>query len=94
MIPSIGRVVHYTLRDSDLKTIQHNRTVSATPYSMGNAAHEGDVFPAMIVRVLDKPASEFSVVQLQVFLDGCDQLWVTSAEQGTGPGKWFQPPTI
>jgi hypothetical protein len=96
MIPAIGRIVHYTLSDHDVQSISQRRLEARgrMGVELGNPVHEGDVFPAMITRVWDDPASERSVVQLQVFLDGSDQVWVSSVEQGTGPRKWFEPPRV
>jgi hypothetical protein len=59
----------------------------------GNEVREGDVFPALIVRVW--PTS----VNLQVFLDGNDTYWATSRPEASisgdagevQPGTWTWP---
>lgn len=51
----------------------------------GNHAAEGQECAAKIVRVFD-PKSD--TANLQVFLDGNDTFWATSASPGTGPGKY------
>jgi hypothetical protein len=54
----------------------------------GNAAEQGQVFPALVVRDWDEPAG---TVNLQVFLDGNDTYWATSRTPGDGPGTWRWP---
>lgn len=53
---------------------------------IGNDVKEGDVFPLLITRLWSA-----TCVNGQVFLDGNDQLWVTSALEGTTPGTWAWP---
>lgn len=59
---------------------------------IGNDVHEGDVYPMMIIRVWG-PTAE-SAVNGQVFLDGNDVFWVTSAVVGDQPGTFAWPPRI
>lgn len=84
--PSIGRIVHYRLQESELPVIRG--------YG-GNPVNAGDVFPAIIVKVWgDKPES---AVQLKVMLDGPRDFWRTSAAcdpQGKANGAWFWPPRV
>lgn len=85
MKPGIGRIVHYTLGESDVANINTRRGTA----SAGNRAEVGQVYPAMIVRVWgDAPGS---CVNLQVFLDGPDTEWVTSRAVGMGPGTYAWP---
>lgn len=56
---------------------------------IGNEAHEGDVFPMMIVRVWGPNAT--SAVNGQVFLDGSDAYWATSRTVGEQPGTYHWP---
>lgn len=56
---------------------------------IGNEAHEGDVFPMLIVQVWGPTAS--SAVNGQVFLDGNDVFWATSRSVGDQPGTWSWP---
>lgn len=64
---------------------------------VGNALQGGDYYPAMVVRTFQdvapdgKSAVASPYVNLQVFLDGTDQLWATSVGEGDGPGTWAWP---
>lgn len=102
-IPSIGRIVHYTLRDTDAEQINRRRTHSGKIAEMakdgkwpagaqahiGNEVQAGEAFPMLIVAVWS--ASPDSCVNGQVFLDGNDSLWATSVSVGEGPGTWRWP---
>lgn len=81
MIPSIGRIVHYTLNQSNADRINKNRAISGT-WDATSEFCEGN--PVVV--------GETSVVQGQVFLDGNDTLWVTSVKQGDDEGQWHKPP--
>jgi hypothetical protein len=99
-IPTIGRIVHYKLSAYEARAINQRRMdcelerqISARYANpiccIGNDAHEGDVFPMMIVRVWgDTPGS---AVNGQVFLDGNDVFWVTSVSVGVGPNTFAWP---
>lgn len=92
MIPSIGRIVHYKLQQHDIESIRQQRFDGQNNFGdRGNPVEVGDVFPAMITRVWDPEPTEESVVQLQVFLDGNDQIWASSAHQGEENGQWREP---
>ena len=54
----------------------------------GNAAEEGQVYPAFVVRDWDEAGG---TVNLQVLLDGNDTYWATSRLPGDGPGTWRWP---
>lgn len=85
MKPGIGRIVHYTLGESDVVNILARRGDAL----LGNRVEVGQVYPAMIVRVWgDAPGS---TVNLQVFLDGRDTEWVTSRAVGMGPATYAWP---
>lgn len=95
--PSIGRIVHYTLNEQDAAQINQLREAcqaNARPLGtglvghVGNHAQEGDVYPAMIVRVFD-PRS--TTANLKVELDGTDVFWATSRQLGDGPSFWAWP---
>jgi hypothetical protein len=90
MKPSIGRIVHYRLDERDAGEINARRGGSAI--HSGNRVEEGDTFPAMIVRTWGNDPG--SAVQLQVFLDGNDQHWVTSVVPGTGPRTYSWPQAV
>ena len=86
MIPTIGRIVHYTLSVQDAAQINQARD---SLRGAANPAREGDVFPMMIVRVWgDRPDSG---VQGQVFIDGNFTLWATSVSVGDGPRHFAWP---
>lgn len=72
-----GRIVHYVLAEGDVEEIKKSR--SYTREHIGNPVMVGEHFPAIVTRVFP---NEFGTgnpgVNLQVFLDGSDSLWVTS----------------
>ncbi|MCL6733280.1 hypothetical protein [Streptomyces neyagawaensis] len=95
--PSIGRIVHYTLTEQDAAQInrlrqeyQSSARLTGTGFvgHVGNHAQEGDVYPAMIVRIFD-PRS--TTANLKVLLDGNDEFWATSRQLGDGPSFWAWP---
>jgi hypothetical protein len=97
-----GRIVHYRLTDDDALKINRRRTTGGAIAScisegtwplgaqahIGNEARAGDYYPMMVVRCWDGTTR----VNGQVFLDGSDSYWVTSAGQGDGNGCWCWPP--
>lgn len=86
-MPSVGRIVHYTLTDADASLIEQRRNATT---DIGNRAEEGQVFPAVVVRVFEPAAS----VNLKVLLDGTDDYWATSRSEGEGAGRWSWPPRV
>lgn len=100
MVPSIGRIVHYRLAPWDADAInrrradgeRNGRRDDGAQVHHGNRASEGDVLPAMIVRCWGD--TEGAMVNLQVFLDGNDTLWVSSRQEGESVGNWFAPPRV
>lgn len=103
--PTVGRLVHYTLSRKDAEHANRRRVttksiadrVNAGTWSVGAQAHignevrEGQVLPMIVVSVCF-PGDDQGRVNGQVFLDGNDQLFVTSRPQGTEPGTWAWPP--
>lgn len=104
-IPTIGRIVHYTLSEDDAAYINRRRD-DATAYAhnlpdgvarkptgdqrhIGNKAIEGQVYPMIIVRVWGTTPE--SAVNGQVLLDGNDSLWVTSVTAGEGARRFVWP---
>lgn len=90
----VGARVLYTLTASDAQYIDFRRE-ARTNYAasgvghdtgaqvhIGNPTYEGQIFPAVIVAVSGDTAN------LQVWLDGFDSYWRTSATEGTEPGQW------
>ena len=101
MIPSIGRIVHYTLSAQDAEQVNRRRddarrnTRQITEAQAGYVAHvgndvrAGDVYPLVITRTWGSTPE--SAVNGQVLLDGNDLLWVTSVQQGEGERTWWSP---
>lgn len=100
MLPTPGRIVLYTLRESDVRLINAQRAASdagARQHAglapvIGNDVAEGQEYPAMVVRVFDGAAE--GECNLQVFLDGSDTFWACSrkAADVPTPGAWRWPP--
>lgn len=100
--PSIGRIVHYTLSESDAGDInrrradasrnatKHREDADGSQVHTGNSAQAGDVYPMVITRVW---STETGTVNGQVLLDGNDTLWVTSRIPGDVPGSYAWPTT-
>jgi hypothetical protein len=110
MQPTIGRIVHYTLTQYDADVINKRRadfeafrrlTADApepgTPGATGHVAHVGNyasagqTFPAMVVAVFHPSTT---TANLRVILDGTDDYWATSRQEGDEPGNWTWPPRV
>ena len=101
--PTIGRIVHYTLAETDVDAINRRRADfrqrpggpgnEGFQAHVGNHVQAGDVYPAMVVRVFDPSVT---TVNLQVFLDGNDTFWATSRVEGElgEQCKWCWPPRV
>lgn len=98
IVPTPGRVVLYSVngqqaldvnrrrKDAWAKMDWHRALKSGTQVHVGNEVKEGDVFPAIVIRVWgDQPDS---CVNLHVLLDGNDTLWATSVKVGEQPGTF------
>lgn len=92
MIPTTGRIVHYTLTANDVDAIKRNRIAAENARIFGNELSEGDILPMLIVHPWGE--TEGSAVNGQVFLDGNDTYWATSRTEGEGPGHWSVPPRV
>jgi len=88
VIPTIGRIVHYTLSEQDANAITNQRRVSET-HLTGNPVAEGQVYPMVITRTWGDQSE--SAVNGQVLLDGNDTYWVTSVSCGEGPRHFVWP---
>lgn len=98
MVPSIGRIVQYTLAEHDALAITSRRQdaqiqsageqKSGFVVHVGNPVHPGETYPLLITRVWDVKPSSQTAVNGQVLLDGNDTLWVTSRVQGDAVGQW------
>ncbi|WP_030747600.1 hypothetical protein [Streptomyces sp. NRRL F-5135] len=86
MQPTIGRIVHYRLKTTDVERIASQRRIYPE-LAAGNLVNEGDAVPALIVRVWHG-----TLCNLRLILDGPDDLWVTSRPEGDTPGRWTWPP--
>lgn len=106
MKATIGRIVHYRLSESDVRAITRRRTDGASIHSrieagtwptgaqahIGNTHHVGQVVPAIIVQVWpNEYGPDHDGINAQAFLDGNDQLWLTSVREGSEPGQWMWP---
>ena len=79
--PGLGRIVLYRLHQKDIKqALSSGQKIGG---SLGADLTEGDECAAMIVQVVDG-----GNVNLQVFPDGNDQIWVRDAMRGKGIGGW------
>ena len=93
--PQPGDVVLYRLTEGDVAHINPWRkdfhdSGSADRRTgfighFGNWVQEGDIFPAVVVRV---HAESTVTCNLQVLLDGSDVYWATSRAEGEAPGRW------
>jgi len=80
--------------------IEEQKWPTGAQAHIGNAAHVGDVFPMIIVRLWpDEYGPGRMGINGQVMLDGNDVLWVTSVKEQTEwsepnpvPGTWHWPP--
>jgi len=88
MVPTIGKIVLYTLSSQDAAAINrrradakeklpwHHAIRSGAQIHVGNDVRAGDVFPLIITRVWgDGEAASFNG---QLLLDGNDLFWLTS----------------
>jgi hypothetical protein len=100
---TIGRIVHYTLSESDVLAINTRRSdyiaflrhrhegseETGFQAHVGNHVTAGEVCPAVVVRVFGEHTAN-----LQVLLDGSDTYWATSRVEGEGPNTWSWPPKV
>lgn len=102
MKPTLGRIVLYRLTGDDAEAINRRRADAEgrmtaireerTGYQVhvGNLAHGGQVYPAVVVRMVDGAPA----VNLRVLLDGSDTYWATSRAEGDERGQWSWPPRV
>lgn len=103
IVPSPGRIVHYTLSEQDADDIARRRVDARNSLDwhrehrtgavvhLGNSVKAGDVYPLIITRVWAARPTTDTSVNGQVLLDGNDTLWVTSVQQGEGERTWRSP---
>lgn len=100
-VPTIGRIVHYTLHETDADEInrrrhhankyisEHQERADGSLVHVGNDVSAGETYPMLITRLWgDEPDS---AVNGQVFLDGNDTYWATSVTVGDGPRHFAWP---
>jgi hypothetical protein len=95
-----GVIVHYVMSESDVMTMESHRQIAAfdgrdfpanVRSNVGNYASPGQHLPMIVVVVWpnefgpDQPG-----VNGQLFLDGNDTMWITSArhDESGAPGTW------
>lgn len=98
MKPTIGRIVHYTLSDTDAQAVNRRRTTGKAiaeripegRWPVGAQAHigrdvaAGEVYPMLITFVPAPKENEMTPVSGRVFLDGSDELQVRAEQVATG----------
>lgn len=101
IVPTIGRIVLYTLTQDDADRINkrradsqdwmafHRKNSNGTMVHVGNYVTPGQQYPAMVVRTFGSFPE--SCVNLKVELDGSDTYWATSRVVGEGRGfyQWM-----
>lgn len=87
IIPTLGRIILYTLTAEDANKINRQRTTGGdiqgrivdgrwpegAQAHIGNEARAGQVYPGIVVNVWGD-----ELLNAQIFLDGNDTYWVTS----------------
>lgn len=83
-----GRIVYVVLDEAACARIDHDRSVP--PRTRATPVHPGDLYPAMVLHLLDDAAVS---INAKVFLDGDDTYWATalpfSAEKRAGSWHWM-----
>ena len=77
--PTIGRILHYVLTESDIARI---------PWGGGNA-EPGQVVPAIVVSDVGNGA-----LSLHAFPEAQTSVWVYARGEGSERGQWSWPPRI
>lgn len=110
MTPTLGRIVHYKLGESDAQAINrrrhdfmtftrtYGRPEAGNPGATGHVGHFGNaVKPGDVFPAMIVrvfPGSPHDVANLQVHLDGNDTYWATSRHEGDDQNEWSWPPRI
>lgn len=85
----VGKQVLFTLGPGDIAEINRVFPMLLNHRQVRNNVMEGDVYPALIVRVFD---SSVTTANLQVFLDGIGVYWATSRLKGKAESQWKEMP--
>lgn len=100
-IPTIGRIVLYTLTGVDAQKINkrredarrhmllHQYNSHGTMVHVGNDVKAGQQVPMVIVAVWGSEPTSY--VNGKCLLDGSDDYWATSVKVGDGEGCWAWP---
>ena len=102
IIPTIGRIVIYTLSADDAAKINkrrddaklhmdnHRANSNGVMVHVGEPVYVGQEFPMMIVAV--RGARSDSTISGKVELDGSDTFWAPGRQVGTQPGtyRWME----
>ena len=86
---TIGRVVYFVLDQSSADQVQAGRNLFTSGLQeTGNTVMVGDVYPAIIVRIVGG-----TTINLKVMLDGTDTYWATSVPYDADKGlrSWHWP---
>lgn len=86
-VPSVGRIVRYRLAEHEVAAIKRDREILKDHKS--NDVRVGQSFPMVIVEIHGHDADSY--VNGRCFLDGLDDIWITSVKVGEGPGTWSWP---
>lgn len=97
--PWLGANVIYRLTAEEAEEVNRRRCVSenlaawpGTQKHVGNPEFGGMERPAIVTAIWNNEYGDgVPGVNLQVFLDGNDTLWVTSKRQGPAAGQWRWP---
>jgi hypothetical protein len=73
--PTVGDRVLYTLGPGDVRLIDEQSPMVVDGHQVRNSVHEGDVYPADVIRVW---SAESGCANLRVLLDGRADYWATS----------------
>ena len=95
MEPSVGRIVHYALDDSDVAAVRTERRRS-NDTDRGTPVQAGELVALIVTAVWPEITGHDTRFQVngQALLDGNDSLWVTMASEGSGPGCWRWPARV
>lgn len=95
IIPTAGRVVYYKLSQQDAEQINKRRDDASRNLTkikeesigyqahVGNTTKEGDICVMIVTAVWSDTCTNGKVL-----LDGNDDFWATSCNQGELPGNW------
>ena len=101
-IPSLGRTVHYRLKEFDADSINRRRLHAGRNMTMhidqeygvqlhvGNTVSAGQYVAATIGTTFGNTPE--SAVNRKCHLDGADDYWATSVVHGEEPGQFIWPP--